>query len=609
MKTPLPTRLALAFAAMSAVAAAGWAAQRAPLPDPGVLIGVGAPVCLPAMPGGPQRKAFFKLAAATTELGPYGKRPPKRADGPENNAPSAEREPPLWNNLGTLSYPVSTRNAMAQRYFDQGLRLAYAFNHAEARRAFRQAQKLDPECAMCWWGEALVLGPNINAPMQPEANAPALVAVERAAALAEGASASEQALIEALGARYSSAPDASRAALDGAYAEAMRRAAARFPDDRNIAVLYAESMMNLSPWNYWEAGGARPKGRTAEIVALLESVLEDDPQHPGAAHFYIHMVEASADPARALPYARRLGKAMPGAGHLVHMPFHIYYRVGQYQDALAANRAAVAADERYLAAAAPQGLYPLAYYPHNVHSLMTSAQMAGDGRSVIEAADKLARIVSEEAVRKVPWLQPVMAAPYFAHAQFSDGETVLALPDPGAAPPYVRAMWHYARGVALAAADDAAGAQREAAAIAELGRSADLAPLAAGGVPAAEVLRIAQHVVHGRIAQARGDFAGAVAEFERAVALEDKLPYTEPPFWYYPLRQSLGAALLQAGRSDEAELAFRASLARAPNNGWALYGLSELYKRRGDRASAAAAERLLAKAWAGSRRHLELARL
>ena len=605
MKKPIPTRLALALAlvASGAVTAAVWAAQRDTGPDPARLIGLADPVCLPATPAGSQSKAFFKLAAATTELGPYGRRPAPQP------GPAAEREPPLWTNLGTLSYPVSTRNGAAQRYFDQGLRLAYAFNHSEARRAFRQAQKLDPQCAMCWWGEALVLGPNINAPMDPAANAPALAALERARELAEAAGAAEQALIEALGARYSGAPDASRAELNIAYADAMERVATRFPRDRDIAVLHAEAMMNVSPWDYWEAGGVRPKGRTAQIIAVLEGVLKDDPRHPGAIHYYIHMVEASANPARALPYAQHLATAMPGAGHLVHMPFHIYYRVGQYQEALAANKAAVAADERYIAAEAPQGVYPLAYYPHNVHSLMTSAQMAGDGRSVIAAADKLAHVVSQDAARKIPWMQPIMAAPYFAHAQFSDAATVLAQPDPGDGFPYVRAMWHYARGVALAGAGDGAAAQREADAIGALARTADFSDLTDGGVPAAEVLAIARHVVRARIAQAQGDPARAVAEFEQAVALEDQLPYMEPPFWYYPLRQSLGAALLQAGRTDEAELAFRASLARAPNNGWALYGLREVYQRRNDRASAAAAERLLAKAWAGERRHLDLARL
>lgn len=300
---------------------------------------------------------------------------------------------------------------------------------------------------------------------------------------------------------------------------------------------------------------------------------------------------------------------MPGAGHLVHMPFHILYRIGRYKEALDANKAAVAADEAYIAQAAPEGIYPQADYPHNVHSLMVSAQMAGDGKTVIKAAYKLNRIVSDEAARNIAWVQPIKAAPYFAHAQFSGAATVLAIPDPGDSLPYVKAMWHYARGVAHAAAENVAGAKGESEAIAAIAQRTDFSDLVTGGVPAPDVLQIAGLVVDARIAQAGGDLALAIATLERAVALEDKLPYMEPPFWYYPLRQSLGAALLLAGRHDDAEQAFRASLARTPNNGWALYGLAEVYKKRGDNRSARAAERLLAKTWAGTRDRLELARL
>lgn len=603
---PTCKRLALAVAGIGALTAAAWAAQREPMDGPtaAAWIGVAQPGCARPEARGTERKAFFKIAAAKTELGPFGDPAVRAASGA-----APDDVPPLYADLGRLSFRISTRSPAAQRYFDQGLRLAYAFNHAEARRAFRHAQTLDPQCAMCWWGEALVLGPNINAPMDDSARAPAFAAARRAGELASRTSPREQALIAALARRYSDDPAAQRAALDAAYAEAMGEVAARFPQDRNIAVLHVESLMDLSPWDYWEAGGMRPKGRTAQIVATLERVLADDPRHPGAIHFYIHMMEASADPGRAEPHARRLAATMPGAGHLVHMPFHIFYRVGQYRDALAANKAAVAADERYIARAAPQGIYPQAYYPHNVHSLLASAQMAGDGRSVLEAADKLARVVSADAARSIPWVQPIMAAPYFAHAQFGDAASVLRLPDPGDGLPYVKAMWHYARGVAIAAGGDAVAAGREAEAIAALARSADLSTLTAGGVPAQDLLGIARHVVLARIAQSAGDHARAIAEFEQAVALEDKLPYMEPPFWYYPLRQSLGAALLLAGRDVEAERTFRASLARAPHNGWALFGLRELYQRRGDAASAAAADRLFAQAWAGERERLELSRL
>ena len=535
---------------------------------------------------------YQKVAAAKTEVRPF----PTDA----RTAPGATPvKPMLWDNLGTLHLPITTKQPLAQRYFDQGLKLAYGFNHAEAARSFRQAQQLDPECAMCYWGEALVLGPNINAPMDPSANAPALAALALAKALAPRASAKERALIAALARRYGDDPEADRAALDAAYAKAMGSVAARYPDDTDIKVLYVESLMNLSPWDYWEAEGARPKGRTGEIVATLEQVLQATPDHPGAIHFYIHMMEASSDPGRALPYADRLGSLMPGAGHLVHMPFHIYYRVGRYKDALQANQRAVVADETYLAEAQPGGIYPLAYYPHNIHSLMTSAQMAGDGDSAIAAAEKLAKVTSMEAGRSIAWVQPILVAPYFAHAQFSSPDTMLALPDPGDALPYVKAMWHYARGVAHALRGEHAAAQAEVDAMRKLAEN-DFSDLVNSGVPAPEVIELAQHVVLGRIAQSAGDWPRALAEFEQAVTLEDKLAYSEPPYWYYPLRQSLGAVLLAAGRLDEAEAAFRQSLLRAPNNGWALRGLEATYRRLGKESEAAAARQQFSQAWIGA---------
>ena len=535
---------------------------------------------------------YQKLAAAKTEVRPFPTIAPASAE-------AASTPPPLWDNLGKLHFAISTTNPLAQRYFDQGLKLAYAFNHAEAARAFRQAQRLDPDCALCYWGEALVLGPNINAPMDAAANTAALDAMERAQARAAKADARERALIDALARRYASDPGAERAALDAAYAEAMGKVTARYPRDADIALLHAEALMNLSPWDYWEAAGARPKGRTAEILATLEKVLRNRPDHPGAIHFYIHIMEASTQPGRALPYADRLGSLMPGAGHLVHMPFHIYYRVGQYKDAIEANQRAVAADEAYLAETSPTGIYPLAYYPHNIHSLMTSAQMAGDGKSAVAAAEKLARVVSQDAGRSIPWVQPILVAPYFTHAQFSAPDTTLALPDPGDALPYVKAMWHYARGVAQAMRGDPAAARGEVEAMRRLAQSGDYSGLVAGGVPALDVIALAQHVVLGRIAQSAGDWAMARAEFEQAVALEDKLLYSEPPYWYYPVRQSLGAVLLAAGRLDEAEAAFRQSLLRAPNNGWALHGLAATYQKLGKQRAAATARQQFARAWVG----------
>ncbi|MHB1215214.1 MAG: tetratricopeptide repeat protein [Thiobacillus sp.] len=565
-------------------------ARAAPDYDP--LLQAPGAVCVSGAPSRQLIGYYQKLAAAKTEVRPFPTNVP--AGGDDAFAP-----PPLWDNLGKLHFAIGTKNPLAQRYFDQGLKLAYAFNHAEAARAFRQAQRLDPDCALCHWGEALVLGPNINAPMDPAAGAAALAAITRAQALAPKAGARERELIAALARRYSGDAAAERGALDAAYAEAMGKVAARYPRDADITLLYVEALMNLSPWDYWEAAGARPKGRTAEILAALENVLQRQPDHPGASHYYIHMVEASSTPRRALPYADRLGSQMPGAGHLVHMPFHIYYRVGQYKDAIEANRRAVAADEAYLAEARPEGIYPLAYYPHNIHSLMTSAQMAGDGASAIAASEKLAHVVSQDAGRSIAWVQPILVAPYFAHAQFSAPATTLALPDPGDELPYVKAMWHYARGVAHAWRGEPAAARAEVDALRRLAQGADFSGLVEAGVPAPAVIALAQHVVLGRIAQSAGDWARARAEFEQAVALEDTLAYSEPPSWYYPVRQSLGAVLLAAGKLDEAETVFRQSLLRAPNNGWALHGLAATYQRLGKPSAATTARSQFTQAWVG----------
>jgi tetratricopeptide (TPR) repeat protein len=560
--------------------------------------------CVPEDRSRSALQRYLVAAQRKTEIGPFDR---QVADAP---APDGEERAPLLEGLGTRSYRITASNPLAQRYFDQGLTLAYAFNHAAARRAFRTAQSLDPECAMCYWGEALVLGPNINMPMSPADAPAAYYAAQKALALASGATPREQALIEALAARYSADGTAARAQLDAAYADAMERTHARFPWDREIAVLYAEALMNLSPWDYWEAGGAQPKGRTRELVATLERVLAAGVDHPGAIHYYIHVVEASARPERAERYADRLGELVPGAGHLVHMPFHIYFRVGRYRDALAANRRAVAADERYLAqVGGAEGIYRFGYYPHNIHSLLASAQMAGDGETAIAAAEKLSESLSDDVTRAVPWVQPIMAAPYFAHAQFSDPATILAVPAPREEFPYVTAMWLYMRGVAHVARGELAGARTAIDGIASLERSEDIQTLASAGVPAGNVLGIARHVLAARMAQSRGSLEQAIAELERAVAIEDNLGYSEPPFWYYPVRQSLGGVLVLAGELDRAETVFRASLARAPNNGWALYGLFEVYERRGDARAAGAIRQRFDAAWAGAGSGPDLARL
>ena len=349
------------------------------------------------------------------------------------------------------------------------MRLAFGFNHAEAQRAFRAAQKLDPACALCCWGEALILGPNINVPMNPEANAPALAALAKAVALKDKATPRERALIEALEKRYAADPKAERAPLDAAYADAMKDVAARFPADTTIATLAAEAAMDTQPWDYWEAGGVKPKGRGAYIVDTLESVLKRHPGHPGAIHLYIHAVEASTKPERALPHANRLAALMPGAGHIVHMPAHIYYRVGMYRESLAINQRAIAVDERYFGTSPSDPLYKSAYYPHNIHFVMVSAQVGGDGKLAVEAARKLDAAIPVDVVKAFPIMQPIKAcAVHDARASSPIPTRSSRCPRRGEDLALVRTMYHYARAVAYAGKKDAAAAQREIDAIARL---------------------------------------------------------------------------------------------------------------------------------------------
>jgi tetratricopeptide (TPR) repeat protein len=537
------------------------------------------------------------------ELGAYARDLPRGAA-----APTAKEKPALVDNLGKLSWPiVDTTNPEAKAYFEQGYRFAWAFNHAEAARSFRAAQVLDPNCAMCLWGEAWVLGPHINYPVDADANARAVAILGEARRLVSGTEDMRTALIGAMSRRYSSDAKADRKAVDQAYADAMEAVQARFPQDANVALLTADALMNLSPWDYWADGGRTPKGATERMVALIEGVLGDrqvgplvaDPEHPGAIHLYIHAVEASDRPERAARHAERLAGLMPGAGHLVHMPSHIWYRIGRWRESLDANVRAAVADESQLGSGGASLLYSQGYYAHNVHFIMASALMGGDGDTAVKAADKLATIVTDRAKREVPWTQPIAAAPYTAHARFSSPETVLALPAPEGGFPFVKATWHYARGVALARQGKAEESQAEVAAIRDLARSPEILALAEAGVPGPDVLAIAERVIEGRIAQASGDHARAASLFSEAAESQDKLPYMEPPFWYYPVHQSLGASLLSQGKAEQAEVAFRAALQRSPNNGWAAAGLLQAAQARGDARAVEDAKTLMLRSWFG----------
>jgi tetratricopeptide (TPR) repeat protein len=539
---------------------------------------------------------------ARNELGAYSRDLPKGAA-----APRAEARPPIYENLGRFTWAgVGPSAQEARTYFDQGYRFGWGFNHAEAARAFRAAQELDPDCAMCLWGEAWVLGPHINYPMDADANARALTVLDKARRLAP-AGGVEAALIEALSQRHSPDPKADRKALDQAYADAMEAVQARFPDDPHVALLTADALMNLTPWDYWADGGKTPKGKTARMVELIEGVLGDrqvgslraEPDHPGAIHLYIHAVEASDRPERAAAHATRLAALMPGAGHLVHMPSHIWYRLGRWRESLDANMQAAAADEALLKQGGASLLYSEGYYAHNVHFVMASALMGGDGTTAVAAAEKLGGIVSDRTQREVPWTQPIVASAYTAHARFSDPDKVLLMPEPGANFPFVRATWHYARGVALARLGREDEARAEASAITALAGTPEIAALPDFGVPGPDVLAIEAKVIEARIAQAKGDHAKAAAQFAQAAEIQDRLPYMEPPFWYYPVHQSLGAALLQQGKPEEAQTAFREAIQRSPNNGWAAAGLLRAAEARGDAVAAEEAKTLMEKNWFG----------
>lgn len=510
--------------------------------------------------------------------------------------PSAQAAP-LFDNLGTHHHAITTASPLAQRYFDQGLIFTYGFNHAEAIRSFREAIRHDPQCAMCYWGVANALGPNINMPMADEAVPEAWEALQRALELAPHAGEAERAYIQALSTRYVEKPVADRHPLDVAYAGAMRKLAHRYPDDLDAATLFAEALMDTMPWHYWTAEG-KPRPGTEEIITTLEYVMERNPDHPGANHFYIHAVEA-VHPEKGLAAADRLGTLVPGVGHLVHMPAHIYLRVGEYDKASRANERAAKADESYFEQSRAQGLYPAMYYPHNVHFLWYSATLEGRDEVALDAARKLVRIVGTDQVREAPGLQLFLPTPLFALTQFGRWDQVLQQPQPAPEFQFDLAMWHYARGMALAAKDMPAEAEKELAGLQALSqseaiRSLDTAKLA---FPATRLVRIAQHMLEGDLARRAGRHEDAVRHLQMAVDIQDGLPYTEPPYWYVPVRMFLGDALLEAGRPAEAELVYEEDLRRNPRNGWSLFGLRESLRAQGKNAEADDVQQRLQEAW------------
>jgi tetratricopeptide (TPR) repeat protein len=516
---------------------------------------------------------------------------------------STPTQAPLYPNLGNYHVPITTKSAEAQKYFDQGFTLSYAFNHLEGIRAFRQASALDPDCAMCHWAVAFALGPNINAPITEDAATEAFAEIALAKKLAANASERERAYIDALAKRFAADPKAERAPLDLAYANAMRELAKNYPDDLDAATLFAQSLMDTSPWNYWNLDGTPRTPYTNEVVSTLESVLKRNPDHMGAIHMYIHAVEASSNPGRALPYADRLAALAPGAGHIVHMPAHIYLRTARYHDASSANEHAILADDAYFAGdRVPNNMaYEIGYRPHNPHFFAASACLEGRRADAMKAADAVKAAMPAEMQRDPAMggmVQHMQLTPLFVNVRFGMWNEILVQPAPPSDLPYMSAMWHAARGLALAANGKPADAQKELAEVAKRKNDPALKmqPVSSVNVASA-IVAIAHEVLTAEIATAEKRAPAAVQHFAAAAKLEDGLIYMEPPDWPVPVRQLQGAALLELGRAKEAEAAFRADMKKFPDNGWSLSGLAASLEQQGRTADAAAATARFTEMW------------
>jgi tetratricopeptide (TPR) repeat protein len=479
---------------------------------------------------------------------------------------------------------------------NQGLNLAYGFNHAEAGRSFREAARLDPDLAMAYWGQALVLGPNINAEMDPENEPVAYELVQKAVALKSKASPREQAYIGALAKRYTGKPE-DRKAADQAFADAMRDVAKAFPDDLDAQSLYAESIMDLRPWGYWMPDGEPYQG-TAEIVSTIESVLARNSHHPLALHLYIHLMEPTETPEKAEIASDRLLSLMPGAGHMVHMPSHIYQRIGRYEDAARSNELAVLADEDYITQCRAQGLYPMGYYPHNIHFLWFAATMDGRGELAIANARKVAAKIPDPVLKEMPLTAGFRVVPYYALARFGRWDEVLKEPAPPADNLYLTGIWHYVRGLAFLGKSKIADAEKELAEVRRIAKDPNLDFKLFSPNSAATIFAIAPEVLGGEVEAAKKNYHQAISHLEKAVRLEDSLVYTEPSEWHFPPRHALGAVLLEAGLAREAETVYWEDLRRNRENGWALYGLAKALEAQGKTEQAAMMKKRFEKAFA-----------
>ncbi|HCM77707.1 MAG TPA: hypothetical protein DIS90_15095 [Cytophagales bacterium] len=483
---------------------------------------------------------------------------------------------PLMTNLGNHAMPINTDIERAQLFFNQGINLYYGFNHLEAYRSFREVARLDPGSAMAYWGQALSLGPNINLPMDPADTEVVYIAVQKARELAPRAGEKEKMLIDAISTRYSKEALEDRKPLDQAYANSMAEVAKKFPDDPDIQTLYAESLMDLHPWDYWKDGNPQPW--THEIIELLQRVIRKNPNHPGANHLHIHIVEASSNPGAATASADLLRDLVPGAGHLVHMPSHIYIRTGRYLEGVMANEKAVAMDMEYINQCNVQGVYPLFYFPHNYHFLWACAMMAGQAEKSLSTARELAKTIPVELmnVKDFVTLQHWYAVPMYTMVRFGKWESILKEPQPADSLLYVKSVWHYARGMAFVRTKKLDLASTELNHLKEIVARPIMQELTISGFNSFEkVLSIGVNVLEGEIELVRGNAPNAIEKLKEAVAIESSLLYQEPPDWYHPSRQTLGAILLDAKKPAEAQQAFEQDLAIYPSNGWSLFGLHQ----------------------------------
>ena len=504
---------------------------------------------------------------------------------------------PLFDNLGTHEHKITTSAPETQAYFNQGYRYLFNFNHAAAISSFQEALKRDPNCAMCWWGIAFAHGPNINMPMMPDAVAPANEAIKNAQRLAPGASEAEKAYIAALAKRYSEDPKADRAALDTAFAAAMRDVAKKYPGDLDAQTLYAEALMDTSPWDYWMPDKHTLKAGLEDLIPTLENTIKRAPKHPGALHLYIHAVEASNAPGRAEKSADTLGALLPGAGHLVHMPTHIYNRIGRYDDGVTWNKKAAKADEAYFDATNDRGMYSAMYYVHNLHFVWTAATNDGRSALALEYAKHVTDNIQPQMARDIPGIQAFVPTLLYAQLRFGKWNDVLAAPQPDAELHYATAIWHYARARAFAAKGDVRNAKAEQAKIRPSFDAADAKKFDEFGVPGEGMVAIADRVAKADIALAQKQLPLAIKELRAAVAAQDVLKYTEPPWWDFPTRQFLGAALLKANQAKEAEKVYRDDLREWPKIGWSLHGLSNALERQGKKREAAEADMAFLESW------------